>query len=76
MLLIFAAWSSWQTNQKKIQNIHIKITNYKLTSNQLQKEKKTHIADGLEELSSEVLEGLFLIFGLSRNDSVEVIAKV
>lgn len=62
--------------KKKIQNIHIKITNYKLTSNQLQKGEKTHIADGLEELSSEVLEGLFLIFGLSRNDSVEVIAKV
>lgn len=37
---------------------------------------KSYIADGLEELASELLEGLLLVLRLSRDDSVEVIPKV
>ena len=38
--------------------------------------KWTYIADGLEKLASEFLEGLLLVLRLSRDDSVKVITKV
>lgn len=36
----------------------------------------THIADDLEELASEFLERLFLIFGLGRDNSVKVVTEI